>query len=303
MTAETKAYQQYLEKLERTLLASERRRPLVLKGLADFMGNYATFAKMFATNAISKSHVIALKSSLTGLWNGETSLFSTSFQNAITLLGKAISEKVNSTPQAKEIIESWIFLTLFIPVGLLDLAKEPSKTDEPIDSLFKDELLLTLFFHTEYPRHLFRQMAEALEVESLNQPFFISSFETLALFTSISTLANTLESTPQIILESISKRLLTNIDRIEASIKEGGWNRQEQDSLFWSATLMRIRLALEKREFEEVIRIWIEFLEELGYSKEHFSSDLSQMKDLVKRFKTAYRESQENKTTHIHLVG
>lgn len=303
MKGELEAYQKYIEKVDRQLNGSQRKNPHVLKGLADFSENYATLARMFLSEKISRAHVIGLKSALHGLFTEKTPLFTESFGKIIHLLSKVLSEKVlkKNFSQSEEILEGWIQLVLLVSIGIIDTARENqriSKKEKSVDTPFRDELLLLLFFHSEYPRHLFKEMGEALEIESSDLPFFISSFETLAILASLCTLSKTPGEWGDLPIERIAPRLLQNIDLISRSLDKEG-----QDKIFWGATLEKMRLALEQKELEELVPIWVEFLEELGYSKEHFSSDLAEIKKLFSRFKIAYRESQENKSTLVNLVG
>lgn len=310
----TEAYSHYIEKMERHLAEKRRKDPLILKGLADFAENYTSLAKMFLSEKISRTHLIGLKVALTPLCKSRSNLgiLSESFERSVDLLTNALLQRVVKSPskQTEETLGYWIQLTIVIAIGLLEAAKEEgssTKKDVPIDTGFRNELLLLLIFYTEYPRHLFKQMAEALGIEISHHPLFISSLEALALLVALYAIAKNPGELNVPAVENMTPRLLQDLETISKSIDPKATSSagisDERTVMFLGAALEEMRLALERGELEELTRLLVDFLEDIGYSKENFSNDLAEIKKLFLRFKTAYQESQENKSTLVNLVG
>lgn len=296
---EADLYKKFVDKA-RFLQRQRKNRPLAMTGgLADFLGHFAEIAGSLELTHATKAHIIGLSACMANLKASESplGLFSDPFIDIAELIGKEITaltlEKGGVTRE--KTIQWWLEASIIACVGLLTLAKDkkPSKETEILDTGFRDELLLSLFFHTGYPRIVFKSMAEAIEIPEGKQKLFISLFEGIMLVFTLVAYSSETETIRTELGESMRDKMQENM----ASIKEGIENTTIK------AYLELAEIALDKGEIDQLALSLQDLMKEAGYTNELMQKDISAIKELFKRLKTAYFASQENTTNMIHMIG
>lgn len=298
MTANTEAYKKYVQKVD-TLQKQRKRRSLpTTKALEDFWGNFAHIAMSLELTQATKAHVIGLSASMENLKASESALglFSDPFIDIAERLAEEIVKltKKNAPQGTTKIVQWWLEMTVLVVVGVIELAKEKtlSKEEAIFDVPFRDELLLTLLFYTGYPKFVFKQMAEGLEIPEAKQNIFIGLFEGLAL--TFALLANSSEEEIRSDLAEAVSGLLKKTIR---DLKQGLENRELE------AYLELAEMALEKGEIDQLTLTLHDLMNSAGYPKELLFKDISAMKALFKRLKIAYLSAHAKTTNMIHMIG
>ena len=296
---EADRYKKFVDKA-RALQRQRKARPLAMTGgLADLIGHFTEIAGSLEMGEATKAHVIGLNACMANLKASESALglFSDPFVDIAELISKEIASLTlkNRGVSKEKTIQYWLEASVLASVGMLTLgqAKKPSKETEILDADFRDELLLSLFFHTGYPKLAFKAMAEALGVQENKEKLFISLFEGIMMIFTLIAYSNGDESIKPTLGESLKEKLQTSIK----TIKEGIENNRIK------AYLELAEIALDKGEIDQVALSLEDLLKTAGYTTELLQKDISAIKELFKRFKLAYYGSQENTMNMIHMIG
>lgn len=299
LLTEAATYKKFVDKA-RAMQKQRKARPLAMTvGLADVMGHFAEIAGSLELSQATKAHIIGLSACMANLKASESKLglFSDPFIDIAEILGQEIASMTwkNGGLSREKTIQWWLEATILVGVGMLALGqdKKPSKETEDLDPIFRDELLLSLFFHTGYPKLVFKVMAEALEVPKSKEELFTSLFEGIMMIFTLVAFSNEQETIRADLGESMKDKLQMNI----AVIKEGIENSTVK------AYLELAEIALDKGEIDQLALSLQDLMKTAGYTTELLSKDISAIKGLFKRFKLAYYASQENTMNMIHMIG
>lgn len=300
-------YRKYLEKVERLYTQTKRRPIKNMQGLSDYFSHYAFMAELLEFKQVSKTHILGLYGALGNLKKSESGLglFSDGFdivadKIAYGILTLTIKEPPLATQQ---LLKWWVELIVIGLAGALELARRMSLTkvkEGKYDPSFRDELLLTLLFSTEFPKTCFQKMGDALLIEKTKMAAFIATLETLSILVALRSYSK--EGFKKELVESLSARLTKNLGVILSACDS--LDSADQDAFQTLRTYFeQMQLALERGDIDGLVQIEGDLLESCGYSKENFQNDLEMMKSLFLRFKEAYYASKENKSTTVHMVG
>lgn len=296
---EADRYKKFVDKA-RNLQRQRKARPLAMTGgLADMLGHFTEIAGSLEMAQATKAHVLGLNACMANLKASESALglFSDPFIDIAELLSKEIASLTlkDGGISKEKTIQYWLEASVLAGVGMLTLAQEkkPTKETEILDTGFRDELVLSLFFHTGYPKLAFKAMAEALGVPENKEKLFISLFEGIMMIFTLIAYSNGDEPIREDLGESLKDKLKESI----ASIKEGIENNKIK------AYLELAEIALDKGEIDQAASSLEDLLKTTGYTTELLKKDISAIKELFKRFKLAYYGSQENTMNMIHMIG
>lgn len=298
MATSTELYKKYVEKVSKLHKLRKRRSLECVKGLEGFLGNFSEIANSLELHFLTKSHVIGLNACMGNLKVSESALgfFSDPFVDLAEALSNAIVDvtKKNAPQGTSKVVQGWLEITVITLVGLLELVREKklSKEELSLDAPFRDELILTLLFHTKYPKFIFKQMAEGLEIPEENHNLFIGFFESVSLIFALIAYSKDEE-----IREDLGEALSANLKQIIKQFLES----LEQSKV--KAYLELAMLALEKGEIYQLSLALQDLMNEMGYPNELLIKDVSAMKALFKRLKIAYFASTENSTNMVHMIG
>lgn len=292
-------FTKYVESVQ-TLNENTKKKPLPSgKALSDFYERFAFISGLLELKGISQAHVLGLSACMENLCGTESSLslFSKSLEQIAEKLASGvltITLKKNPTPAVQKLVQWWLILSLMTAVGLLEMGKAKETKhkvgDIPPDIAFQNQLMLLLFFGTNYPNIVFKEMAEAVKVPPERVGIFTALFELLALtFALISFSGEELkEEFVYDLLPRINKDLNLLLPEVEDNTK---------------AFLEQIRKALEKGEIDNLQQIFRDLLESEGYSQEALQKDISAMKGLFLRLKQACLDAKAAPTNVIHMAG
>lgn len=135
-------------------------------------------------------------------------------------------------------------------------------------------------------------MAEGLEIPEGKQKLFIGLFEALSLVFALVTYSKDEE-----IREDLGEALTEKLKKTIKHLLEG----LDQSEL--KAYLELAEMALEKGDINQLSLTLQDLVKEAGYTNELLTQDLSAMKDLFKRLKTAYLFAHEKTTNMVHMIG
>lgn len=264
------------------------------RGLLDFLGNFKEIIGSFEFEGATKAHIIGLSACMA---KSNLGLFSDPFDETAEKIAREITAltKKNAPYGMEKVVQWWLEISIITIVGILELAREkkPSKENENLDPDFRDELVLTLLFYTGYPRLAFEKMADALALEGAKKELYVRLFETIVLIFALVSYSKEEETIRQDLGEALMSNLRKNINYLQGSL--------EGDEI--KAHLELAEMALERQEIDELATALQDMLSAAGYPHELFTKDISAMKELFKRLKTAYFASQENTMNMVHMIG
>lgn len=296
---EADRYKKFVEKA-RAMQRQRKSRPLAMTGgLADFLGHFAEIAGSLELTGATKAHIIGMSACMSNLKASESALglFSDPFIDIAEMLGREIASLTlkNGSVSQEKTIQWWLEASILVGVGMLALGqdKKPSKDQEILDPAFRDELLLSLFFHSGYPRIAFKAMAVALEIPENKEKLFVSLYELIMMIFTLVAYSSEKETIRPDLGESLRDKLQLNI----AAIKEG------IENVTIKAYLELAEIALNKGDIDQLAFSLQDLLKTAGYTSELLQKDISATKDLFKRFKIAYYASQENTMNMVHMLG
>ncbi len=299
MLTEADQYKKFVDKARRMQHLCKVKPVAMTSSLAEFIQHFAEIAGSLELKAATKAHIIGMSACMSNLKASESplGLFSDPFVDIAEMLGREITSLTikNGEVTKEKTIQWWLEAVMIVGVGMLTLAqdKRPTKETEILDPAFRDELLLSLFYHTGYPKILFKSMAEALEVPENKEALFISLFETILMTVTLVAFSSENETIRPDLGESLKLKLLKNI----SSIKGGLENAELK------AYLELAEIALDKGEIDQLADSLKDLMKTAGYTTELLQKDISAIKNLFKRLKTAYFASQENTTNMVHMIG
>lgn len=296
---EADPYKKFVDKA-RSMQRQRKSRPLAMTGgLASFLGHFAEIAGSLELSAATKAHIIGMSACMSNLKSSESALglFSDPFIDIAEMLGQEIASMTlkNGGISKEKTIQWWLEVAILVGVGMLALGQEkkPSKETEILDTGFRDELLLSLFFYTGYPKLAFKAMAEALEIPENKEKLFISSFEGIMMIFTLVAYSSEQETIRKDLGEALKDKLQMSLKEVKEGI--------ENSTI--KAYLELAEIALDKGEIDQLAISLQDLMKTAGYTTELLHKDISAIKDLFKRFKQAYFASQENTMNMIHMVG
>lgn len=296
-------FSKYVEKVQ-TLNEQTKRKPLPsCTAMSDFFNQYTSLCGMLELKGVSRVHALGLSACMENLCGSKSalSLLSESFNQTAEKLAEGIltiALKKKPTPAKLQLVKWWLILSLMTVVGLLELGKAkeaPYKNEAiPPDIAFQNELLLILFFATNYPKIAFTEMAEAVEVPQERVSIFTAIFELLSLGFALIASSKEEEGLKSEFVEDLAPQVQKDLAIILSALDETDKTR---------SFLEQIQISLEKGENDNLILICQDLLESMGYSKETLFKDVSAMKNLFIRLKQACLDAKAQPTNVIHMVG
>lgn len=268
------------------LLHSQRKaRPLAMtRGLLDFLGALREVTESFEFDAVSKDHVIGLSACMGNLKKSHSALglFSDPFIELSRKVAALLVTKKDAPYAMERVIAWWLQLSSILIVGLLESAriKKPSKETQNLDTGFRDELVLSLLFSSKYPKLLFQTMGKALQLEKGENELFTGVFELIVLF--FASISYSEEPTVKEVLKPHLEETLRRLRHLE-----------KEEMEFY---LNLVEITLKSGNCAQL-------LETIKYPAESLKEDVSAMKDLFRRLKTACYVSSENNVNMIHMAG
>lgn len=296
-------FTKYVERVQ-NLNEQTKRRPLPsCKAISDFYERFATLAGILELKGVSRAHVVGLSACMENLCGTGSSLsiLSGSFHQITEKLSSgviSITLKKNGSLAVQKLVQGWLMLSLMTVVGLLELGKAkemPLKEGAiPPDIDFQNQLLLLLFFATNYPKIAFTEMAEAVEIPQERVTIFTALFELLALAFALIASSKEDEGLKEELVEDLASRIQKNIDLLLPALEGTDKTR---------SFLEQIQISIEKGETDNLILVCQDLLESEGYSKDALYKDISAMKSLFIRLKQACQDAKSAPSNVIHMVG
>jgi hypothetical protein len=305
-TTKEERFSKYVEKVQSANDQNQRKVLPSCTAMSDFYAQYASIIGILELKGVSRAHVIGLSACMENLCNpaSNLSLFSGSLDLAVEKLADGILSvacKKKPTPAASKLVKWWLILSLMTVVGLLELGKAKERVykeeEIPPDVDFQNELLLLLFFASDYPKIVFKEMGEAVNVPRERISTFTALFELLALVFALIASSKEEEGLKTELVEDLAPKLLQDLDLVLSSLEETDQAGSSRPFL------EQIRTSLEKGERDNLILICQDLLESGGYSRETLFKDVSAMKELFIRLKQACLDSKARPTNVVHMVG
>lgn len=302
MLTKEELFTKYVENVQ-ALDENSKRKGLPAGGsLNDFYSRYAFICSLLELKKVSQAHVFGLSACMKNLCgkNSSLCLLSLAFEQMTEKLAGGIltlTLKKKSSPAVQKLVQWWLMLSLMAVIGLLELkaAKQSQRQEEiPPDVDFQNELLLLLFFATNYPKIVFKEMAESIEIPQEKIATFTALFELLALAFALSALSKEEEGLKRELVNDLLPNIEKNLALVLSALGETDRTR---------SFLEQIQIALEKDEIDNLTLICQDFLESEGYSRELLFKDISAIKSLFIRLKQACQDAKARPSNTIHMAG
>lgn len=313
MTLAASKYKDYVAKVLRMQAAMKRRPPDELKALSDFFEHYAKVISVFELKNGTQTEVLSMHAALLGIKKSEsaTGFMSDYFEDLCQRAAAGIAALAfkELPPAGMEMLERWVELTAFCTIGLLEWAKpiavqekeEDEKKAIAVDPKFYGELVLTLFFYSDYPRQCFLKMAESLGAEGEAKEKIVNAFEMITEVAAIIAYSKKDEWFEEPLLTALKTKLSEHVEKMNSWLDEA--SMEERLQVNFRGILGELALALEKEEPEAFRQLFFDLLESASFPQEAMQEDVKAMKQIFVNFNAAYKAAKENKSTAINFIG
>lgn len=262
------------------------------------MRHFTEAANVLELGNLTRAQVVGFSAGFSNLKKSESALglFSDSFVDTAEKLAREIVKAAKASKNTTKIIQWWIEATAITTVGLLELVREKkgAKNEESVlDAPFRDELVLSLLFYSKAPELIFEQMAEAIGIEGSSESVFTGLFKVISLVFALIAYSKEEETVRKELGEILTAKLQEALKSLQTRIED-----REVEAYLDSAAI-----ALEKGDIDYLATLVLDLLKLAGYSKKLLYEDITAMKDLFKRLKTAYFATKSNNMNMMYMIG
>lgn len=309
--ADKKQLSDYLEQMERFNEQTQRKKPEKLKAVAQYLNELNWIAQAYGMKNVSRSLIIGLSTAFRGIKKSESGLgiFSDDFEACAETIAAGIAKmslKKSDMPVIR-LLKWYIEIAIIGVVGLLHLTEQPKKQateNEEIDESedhFRNELILNLFFHTEYPNEVFYQMAETLDVKEGNRELIKEVLQGVVLIAALMGFSQGTSTIDEQLLRSLIPRLSHCLDKIAKRLTE--INVSEDESVAIRAFLRQTKLAFEQQDIEASLNTFREIFESYGFDIEALKEDIKEIKEMFDTYVEAYTAKNRQQVMTVDVIG
>lgn len=315
-TTEREQFLTYRDQVARLAEQTKRKSPAKLKAIAQYLSELEAITQAYGMRGVSRSLVIGLNTALRWLKRSQSGLglFSDDFEGLAESCSKQLAKISFKQPDGASIrlLKGYIEIVIITVAGLLHLAAKQSpkrkEDEEEIDEsveLFRKELIVSLFFHTEYPKEVFYQMAETLEATKTGAKLIAEVLEAIALMTALTTFSSKKAALDENLLKSLIPRLSSCLDKISKDLAEAQRSGEEEgiETAAMRAFLRQIKMAFEQQDIDTILKTFTDIFETYGFLKEHLKADIEAIKTLFDLYEEAFLAKRQQQTMAVDVIG
>lgn len=308
----------YRDKVIRLEEIVTRKRIPQLKAIGKLLTELKHITIASGASEASKIFILGAASALKGIKKSESQLglFSDDFENLTELMATELASNSFSKVDAgvKRVLKWYIELILITVIGVLHLAaKPPSRLNDEVneiertevfENIFKNELILRLFFSTEYPRDVFKEMAESLGAKDRGCQLMINAFEGAALIAATLSFANGDVELNGKYLENVFPRLKGCIEKMIVYLPESTFNGEgEVKTGDFKAFLRETLMALEQQDPISLIHVYSDVIENYGLAEKNLNQDIKAIKKMFTHYEEAFKALSMQRVNTVDMVG
>lgn len=273
-----------------------------------------------ASSATDASKIFAFGSAIVtnGILKSESQLgfLSDDFDRLAETTAEGLSQQGFSKRDdgTTRLLKKYIEIVFIGVIGLIHLATKPKesfKTEEESEitdrfaEQFKNELILRLFFCTDYPKDLFKELAESLGSTGKRLNIMVNALEASALLAAAMSLSTKEAVIDQVYLENIILRLKRCVRDLENDIAEpNSAGENENQIAIFKAFLRQATMAMEQQDMNSLTKVFSDFIETYGFSKELLMTDIRAIKRMFDNYEEAYSAmSQKRVIAGVDMIG
>lgn len=305
----------FLEEVTQYEKNQKRRSVYSLKLLQIAGEQMASVANCLALKNPSRAFLIGCEAALKGIELKKSALGVTSddFEKIINATVDIITQAVYENRSNKAIQELLKRLTQFIlitTIGLTGLAIEEAKKEikheqEKERARLLEELVVGLFFTTDFPKILFREMGNSLEASKEGVHFISTIWESMALGSLMISYAQDKEPLSVSVVDLVLERLLNNVTLIDQfigdKIETGELDMSEIHKI--RSFFQQIILSLENQDIDLFANTFWTLLEANGIFIEALKNDCEHIKQMFSTFAYAFEIEMQSTKTAVNFVG
>ncbi|KAF3362293.1 hypothetical protein PHSC3_001122 [Chlamydiales bacterium STE3] len=291
---------------------TKRKETAKLKILTKFLSDFNLITQAYGLTHASRSLLIGLAGCMKGILKSESQLglFTDQFDFLAKKLASALADvqSFGKDSSKVQLLQWYLEIVLIGVIGLLYLAtkqkKEQKKDVEGNKSqhAFKQELIISLFFYTDYPKDVFQQMAKSLGVKEKGAEFIACSLESLALLAIIFAFSKE-QPLDSHLLEILFPRLEGCLNVIDRQLAEATFVDEDPSKSKFRAFIQLARIAIERQDIEPFIYGFTQVLQAYELSESSLKEDVEAIQKMFRNYEEAFYAPTQQQVNTVNLLG
>lgn len=307
------AYRDQLGKLTEQIKRKETKK---LKAVAHYLTEMNAIAEAYALEGVSKTLFLGLNNALRNIRKSESALglVSDDFERLAEKLAEGLSQVCfkKEDPVATKLLKYFLEMVVIGVCGLIHLATKVKKKGNPkefeeeeksedLDLKYYKELVLNLFFWSEYPKEVFHQMAQCFETSKMGFEILKEALETIGLLTALMALSE--KEIDEKYLKSLIPRFSFCINQLSQDLTEVKAEESEIENAAMRAWIRQAKMACEQQDVDSLVSTFGEILQSSGFQEQHLKEDIEAIKKLFEDFEEAFLAKKSQKAMSLEVIG